>query len=141
MGRQPRRSLAQSAGQEDGLARRRRTQHRRCGRTNAGRAEARPTQGCARTPGVAQLDTSSRLQIRSGRGQRAVKAFFDTNILVYTTTSDAKKQRAAACLRRGGVASVQVLNEFVHVARRKLRHDWPQIEFALELFRDSLDDV
>jgi predicted nucleic acid-binding protein len=34
-----------------------------------------------------------------------------------------------------------VLNEFVQVARRKLRHDWPQIEFALGQFRDSLDDV
>ena len=42
---------------------------------------------------------------------------------------------------RGGIASVQVLNEFVHVARRKLRHDWPQIEFALGLFRASLDDI
>jgi predicted nucleic acid-binding protein len=70
-----------------------------------------------------------------------VKAFFDTNILVYTATSDAKKQRAADCLRRGGCASVQVLNEFVHVARRKLRHDWPQIEFALGLFHAALDDV
>jgi predicted nucleic acid-binding protein len=70
-----------------------------------------------------------------------VKAFFDTNILVYATTSDAKKQRAADCLRRGGLASVQVLNEFVHVARRKLRHDWRQIEFALGQFRNSLDDV
>jgi len=70
-----------------------------------------------------------------------VKAFFDTNILVYTATSDAKKQRAADCLSRGGLASVQVLNEFVHVARRKLRHDWPQIEFALGLFRASLDDI
>jgi predicted nucleic acid-binding protein len=70
-----------------------------------------------------------------------VKAFFDTNILVYTATSDTKKQRAADCLRRGGVVSVQVLNEFVHVARRKLRHDWPQIELALGLFRASLDDV
>ena len=70
-----------------------------------------------------------------------MKAFFDTNILVYTATSDTKKQRAADCLRRGGVVSVQVLNEFVHVARRKLRHDWPQIELALGLFRASLDDV
>ena len=70
-----------------------------------------------------------------------MKAFFDTNILVYTATSDAKKQRAVDCLARGGVASVQVLNEFVHVARRKLRHDWPQVELALGLFRASLDDV
>jgi predicted nucleic acid-binding protein len=70
-----------------------------------------------------------------------VKAFFDTNILVYTTTSDRRQQQAAACLSRGGVASVQVLNEFVHVARRKLRNDWPQIEFALEQFRESLEEV
>jgi predicted nucleic acid-binding protein len=70
-----------------------------------------------------------------------VKAFFDTNILVYITTSDARKQQAVDCLRGGGCASVQVLNEFVHVARRKLRHDWPQIELALGLFRASLDDV
>ena len=70
-----------------------------------------------------------------------MKAFFDTNILVYAATSDAKKQQAVECLGRGGVASVQVLNEFVHVARRKLRHDWPQIELALGLFRDSLEDV
>jgi len=70
-----------------------------------------------------------------------VKAFFDTDILVYTATSDAKKQQAAGCLGRGGLASVQVLNEFVHVARRKLRHDWPRIELALGLFHASLDDV
>ena len=70
-----------------------------------------------------------------------MKAFFDTNILVYATTSDARKQRAIECLGRGGLTSVQVLNEFVHVARNKLRHDWPQIELALGLFRTSLDDV
>jgi predicted nucleic acid-binding protein len=70
-----------------------------------------------------------------------VKAFFDTNILVYTTTSEAKKQPATACLDRGGIASLQVLNEFVHVARRKLRYDWPQIERALRLFRTLLHDV
>lgn len=70
-----------------------------------------------------------------------MKAFLDTNILVYTTTSDPRQQTAAACLSSGGVASVQVLNEFVHVARRKLRHDWPQIEVALEQFYAALDDV
>ena len=70
-----------------------------------------------------------------------MKAFFDTNILVYTTTSDRRKQQAAACLSRRGVASIQVLNEFVHVARRKLRIDWPQIEIALTEFRASFDEI
>jgi hypothetical protein len=62
-----------------------------------------------------------------------VKAFFDTNILVYTATSDTRKRRAVDCLSRGGVVSVQVLNEFVHFVRRKLGHDWPQIELRLIL--------
>lgn len=70
-----------------------------------------------------------------------MKAFFDTNILVYTVASDKKKPLALNCLGLGGIVSVQVLNEFVHVARRKLRHDWSQIERALGLFRASLDDV
>lgn len=70
-----------------------------------------------------------------------MKAFFDTNILVYAATSDEKKRQAAYCLGRGGIISVQVLNEFVHVARRKLRHDWPQIELALGIFRASLDSI
>ena len=68
-------------------------------------------------------------------------AFFDTNVLVYAATSDPTKERAAACLGRGGMASVQVLNEFVHVARRKLRHDWPLIELALEQFRLALEAI
>src|SRR5712691_1090235 len=76
-----------------------------------------------------------------GTRRTSGEGVFDTDILLYTATSDAKKQQAAACLGRGGCASVQVLNEFVHVARRKLRHDWPQIEFALGQFYDLLDDV
>jgi len=70
-----------------------------------------------------------------------VKPFFDTNILVYAATSDPKKQRAVDCLGRGGAASVQVLNEFVHVARRKFDHDWPRIETALAHFRNTFDKV
>jgi predicted nucleic acid-binding protein len=70
-----------------------------------------------------------------------VKAFFDTNILVYSATSDTRKKQAIGCLDRGGLVSVQVLNEFVNVAQRKLRHDWPLIERALRLFRTSLDEV
>jgi predicted nucleic acid-binding protein len=70
-----------------------------------------------------------------------VKAFFDTNVLVYTATSDNKKPLAINCIALGGVASIQVLNKFVHVARRKLHRDWSQIEQALGLFRALLDDV
>jgi len=42
-------------------------------------------------------------------------------------------------IANGGVVSVQMLNEFVNVARRKLRRDWRQIEGALDLLRRLLD--
>jgi predicted nucleic acid-binding protein len=70
-----------------------------------------------------------------------MKAFFDTNVLVYTVTSDPRKQQADRILRAGGSVSVQVLNEFANVARNKLRHEWAAIEFALSQFRLSFDAV
>lgn len=51
----------------------------------------------------------------------AASAFFDTNILLYLLSSDtAKADRAEGALGAGGVISVQVLNEFSAVTRRKL---------------------
>jgi predicted nucleic acid-binding protein len=48
--------------------------------------------------------------------------FFDTNIVLYLLSADtAKADRAEELLARGGTISVQVLNEFVAVASRKLR--------------------
>jgi predicted nucleic acid-binding protein len=70
-----------------------------------------------------------------------VTAFFDTNVLVYTATSDPRKHQADRIIRAGGIVSVQVLNEFAHVASRKLRHRWDIIEFALDQFRLSLEDI
>ena len=70
-----------------------------------------------------------------------MRAFFDTNVLVYTVTSDPRKQRADQVLRAGGVASVQVLNEFANVACRKLQHDWTTIAYALDRFKLSLDAI
>lgn len=67
--------------------------------------------------------------------------FFDTNVLVYTATSDPRKRQADRLLRAGGIVSVQVLNEFAHVASRKLKHRWDIIEFALEQFRLSLEAI
>jgi predicted nucleic acid-binding protein len=49
-----------------------------------------------------------------------MKAFFDTNVLVYTVTLDPRKRQADRILRTGGIVSVQVLNEFANVARNKL---------------------
>jgi predicted nucleic acid-binding protein len=70
-----------------------------------------------------------------------VRAFFDTNVLVYTVTTDPRKQSAVRILGAGGVVSVQVLNEFANVARNKLRHDWANIEYALDQFILSFEAV
>ncbi len=59
-------------------------------------------------------------------------AFLDTNLLVYAALQpDARSDRARALLAAGGVISVQVLNEFANVARRKLRRPWPEVKQAL----------
>ena len=59
-------------------------------------------------------------------------AFFDTNILVYAFATDERKRAIAQdVLASGGVISVQVVNEFANVLRKKQRLDWPSIEGAL----------
>ncbi len=58
--------------------------------------------------------------------------FFDTNILVYAQQSGAKADKARTLLAAGGVLSVQVLNEFAAVARRKLGKEWGEIGDAIE---------
>jgi predicted nucleic acid-binding protein len=63
-------------------------------------------------------------------------AFLDTNILIYAALqSDPRSEAARALLARGGVVGVQGLNEFVAVARRKLRRPWPEIHQALAAIR------
>jgi predicted nucleic acid-binding protein len=68
-----------------------------------------------------------------------VTAFFDTNVLVYAASSDARKEIADRALRHGGVISVQVVNEFTSVARRKMRMDWPHIDEAVARMRDMFE--
>ncbi len=66
--------------------------------------------------------------------------FLDTNILVYATAKD--DPRAAAAIRllsAGGVVSVQVLNEFASVVRRKLKWSWPEVTRAITEFRVLLN--
>jgi predicted nucleic acid-binding protein len=60
-----------------------------------------------------------------------VSAFFDTNILVYAQQADGKADRARALFAVGGKLSLQVLNEFTAVARRKQSKDWHEIAEAI----------
>ena len=57
--------------------------------------------------------------------------FFDTNILVYAQETNDKGNRARALLAGGGKLSVQVLNEFTAVSRRKQQRDWDEIAEAI----------
>jgi predicted nucleic acid-binding protein len=59
-----------------------------------------------------------------------VKRFFDTNILVYAQTEDLRAAKARDEIAAGGVISVQVLNEFANVLRKKLNRSWDDISAA-----------
>jgi predicted nucleic acid-binding protein len=64
------------------------------------------------------------------------KAFFDTNVLVYVVAhSDERTAVAEPLVARGGVVSVQVLNELASVASRKLGMAWGEIGEALTAIR------
>lgn len=64
------------------------------------------------------------------------KVFLDTNILIYSVAeNDPRAARAAELLNAGGVVSVQVLNEFVSVVRRKMRMPWKDMFEALDAIR------
>jgi predicted nucleic acid-binding protein len=60
-----------------------------------------------------------------------MSAFFDTNILVYAHHVGEKAERARTLLAAGGKLSVQVLNEFTAVARRKQNKSWGEIAEAI----------
>jgi predicted nucleic acid-binding protein len=62
--------------------------------------------------------------------------FLDTNVLIYSLAeNDPRGEVAAALLAVGGVISVQVLNEFVATAQRKLGMSWEDITEALDAIR------
>ena len=64
------------------------------------------------------------------------KAFFDTNVLIYAVArDDPRSAQAEELLASGGVLSVQILNEFASVARRKILMSWSDVTEALDAFR------
>jgi len=65
--------------------------------------------------------------------------FFDTSVLVYIASEDARKaDQAEAKLAAGGAISVQVLNELANVARRKIRMSWADTRSLLSTLRSLL---
>jgi predicted nucleic acid-binding protein len=64
------------------------------------------------------------------------KVFFDSNVLIYAMVSgDSRRERAQQLIANGGTISVQVLNEFVAIARRKMRMPWEHVTEAVDAIR------
>jgi predicted nucleic acid-binding protein len=61
--------------------------------------------------------------------------FLDSNVLLYAFTTDPRAERAQRLLARGCIISVQGLNEFTNVARRKLGMTWAEVREALTAIR------
>jgi predicted nucleic acid-binding protein len=59
----------------------------------------------------------------------------DTSVLVYAFTTDRRAALAQALLERGCLVSVQGLNEFANVARRRLGMSWRELRAALAAIR------
>jgi predicted nucleic acid-binding protein len=59
-------------------------------------------------------------------------AFIDSNVILYLLSSDScKADRAESILLKGGIVSVQVLNEVSSVCLRKLKMNWQEIDDLL----------
>ena len=64
------------------------------------------------------------------------KPFIDTNVILYAfSQDDARGQVAETLLAAGGALLVQVINEFVAVARGKLDKSWEEVRRALDVLR------
>jgi predicted nucleic acid-binding protein len=65
-----------------------------------------------------------------------VSAFFDTNVLIDAFhVKNPRNQISRKLLGEGGITGVQVLNEFVAVARRKLGFRWEEAWESLAAIR------
>lgn len=64
------------------------------------------------------------------------RPFLDTCIFVYTLVDgEPRQKRAIEIVDGGGKVSIQVLNEFANVCRRKMHMSWDEIVGALQSVR------
>lgn len=71
----------------------------------------------------------------------AVGPFLDSNILVYAYSNDHRALPAQTLCERPHILSVQSLNEFANVAKRKMGLDWDAIVSRLVSIVDLADQV
>jgi len=70
-----------------------------------------------------------------------VKAFIDTNVLIYWVDNSARADLVEQLLAQQAVISVQVLNEFANVLRRKRAMALPDVETLCTTLIDTCDVV
>jgi predicted nucleic acid-binding protein len=69
-------------------------------------------------------------------------SFFDSNVLLYLASADARKaDRTEQLVAEGGAISVQVLNEIANVTRRKMSMPWRDVHTFLSLVRGLVSVV
>ncbi len=70
-----------------------------------------------------------------------MKAFIDTNVLIYWVDNSARADLVEQLLAQQAVISVQVLNEFANVLRRKRAMALPDVETLCTTLIDTCDVV
>jgi predicted nucleic acid-binding protein len=70
-----------------------------------------------------------------------VKSFIDTNVLIYWVDNSSRADVVEHLLTQQAVISVQVLNEFANVLRRKRAMSLPDVEILCATLIDTCDVV
>ena len=68
-----------------------------------------------------------------------MRAFLDTNILVYAQQTGTKATISRDLINQGGTVSAQVLNELANVLRKKQGISWRDIELVFDDIDNALD--
>ena len=69
-----------------------------------------------------------------------MKAFIDTNVLIYWVDDSTRADVVEQLLAQQAVISVQVLNEFANVLRKKRAMPLPDVEADDEAEAETVDD-
>jgi predicted nucleic acid-binding protein len=87
------------------------------------------------------MDTRSVAKTPTRQGSIEL-VFFDTNILIYALLhGDPRRPIAGLLVAEGGLVSVQVLNEFVSVARKRFTTPWSELQEMLQLIHSVCGDA
>jgi|SRR5690242_1634102 predicted nucleic acid-binding protein len=71
----------------------------------------------------------------------AISEMLDSNVLIYAFSTDPRSDAAERLLQRRCIVSIQALNEFANVSRRKMGMSWDEIGRATEAIRQLCSAV